>query len=517
MDNKLQLQDWLELCETYEAAHGVIGAKKQCELPFDSNQWDGLGEYYCKVTNKEYRSGHGQFFTPKEIVHYLLRSTQYSPDQSVADISCGSGRFLLGVLEKMIQKSKDIKHIQKFVYGFDIDPILVRITVANIRGFLARNGYKISIKDQFHIQQADMLKKVGGLLESEIRFDCILGNPPYLKASPKLNLGHPNLYASFVEVGTRYLKPGGALGYIIPKSFVSGAYFHRIRDILINQVSTEELVTLIERNKAFMDVLQEQILLTLRNVPPTKDCITVGTAVTNGKFKIKKFDVSRDIVFWNSNIICVPETEIDAVLIKKCFKNGFKKIADSGLRVSTGPIVAFRRKEYLSNEVGKDFRPVYWPHQVSRFSFDPKKEYKSRPKTMKDCAKTSSEKLSQDTVVFKRISAKEQKNRIEAAMIKKQKDGFFLENHLNYIVRENESAPPLDIIELLLNSSLWDRLFRLINGNTQVSAGEIRFFPIPHEFEHLRKVENSNSQDPEIKIHEAYGLTKRESDYILQC
>ncbi|MBU0458915.1 N-6 DNA methylase [Patescibacteria group bacterium] len=516
MDNKLQLQDWLVLCETYEATHGVIGAKIHGALPFDQNKLDGLGEHYCKVTNKEYRSGHGQFFTPKEIVQYLIRSTQYSPDQSVADISCGSGRFLLGALEEMIEKSKDIHHIQKSIYGFDIDPVLVRITLANIRGLLARKGYKISIKDKFHIQQADMLEKTGGLFEPEIRFDCILGNPPYLKASPKLNLGHPNLYASFVEAGIRYLKPGGVLGYIIPKSFVSGAYFHRIRDILTNQVSTEELVTIFERDKAFMDVLQEQILLTLKNKCPSKDSITVGTAITNGKFEVKKFDISRDIVFWNADIICVPETELDAALIKKCFKNGFKKVADSGLRVSTGPVVAFRRKQYLSDETGKDYRPLYWPHHVSRFTFNPKKEHKSRPKTMKDCATTAPEKLEQDAVVFKRISAKEQKYRIEAAMIKKQKCGLFLENHLNYIVREHESAPSLDIIELLLNSSLWDRLFRLINGNTQVSAGEIRAFPIPHKIEHLKKIDDSDRRDPEIKIHEAYGLTKRESKYILQ-
>ncbi|MFH0770085.1 MAG: N-6 DNA methylase [Candidatus Peregrinibacteria bacterium] len=516
MSNAHSLSCWQSLCETYEAVHGVCGAKKKTELPFDPHQWDGLGEYYCKITDKEYRSGHGQFFTPKAIVKYLIRSTQYTPEQSIADISCGSGRFLLGALETMIQKSMDLSHIQASIYGFDIDPILVRIALANVRGCLAKNGYKISMQETFHIREADMLEKVGGLFDSNMQFDCVLGNPPYLKTNPKQNLGHPNLYASFVEAGIKYLKPRGKLGYIIPKSFVSGAYFRRLRDILTNQVSTEELVTLFERDKAFMDVLQEQILLTLSNTTPSSDSVIVGTAITNGKFEISKFAIGRDIVFWNSSIICIPETELDALLIKRCFKNGFKKVSDSGLRVSTGPVVAFRRKQYLSNEEGKGFRPLYWPHQVSRFTFNPNKEHKSRPKTMRDCKETTPEILNQDTVVFKRISAKEQRHRIEAALVKTGKGGFFLENHLNYMVREDDAAPPLNIMELLLNSSLWDRLFRLINGNTQVSAGEIRALPIPHNIEELHKADRTNWQDLERKINEAYGLSKEESDYVLQ-
>lgn len=515
MDNRHTLEYWLELCESYEAGNGVIGAQQHMELPFACDQWDALGEYYSKIIAKEHRSKHGQFFTPKVIVHYLINSTHYSSDQTVADISCGSGRFLLGILEKMVQEQRSLKQIQRSVYGYDIDPILIRITLANIRGFLASNGYKITNEDEFHIEQADMLGKIGGLFESSIRFDCILGNPPYLKANPKQNLGHPNLYASFVEAAVRMLRPGGSLGYIIPKSFVSGAYFHRMRDILANQVNTHELVTIFERDKAFNGVLQEQVLLTLKNTLPNNDRIVVGTAITNGKFEVNKFEAERDIVFWNSDIVCIPETELDALLVKKCFKNGFKKVNASGLRVSTGPVVPFRRKQYLSNEEGKNFRPLFWPHNISAFKFDPKREHRNRFKTMHDCMDTVSEKLCQDTVVFKRISAKEQSRRIEAVLIKKQNDGCFLENHLNYIVRENENAPSLEIMEVLLNSVLWDKLFRLINGNTQVSAAEIRVFPIPHNIDCIKSM-LSDKQNSERKIHEAYGLTTKESDYILQ-
>jgi adenine-specific DNA-methyltransferase len=517
MPKKYDQKYWQELCESFEAANGVVGAKKIIEIPFDITEWDALGNHYVQVTSKEHKSKNGQFFTPKSVVEYLIESTEYETDQTVADISCGSGRFLIGVLEKMITEKKDLKTIQDKVFGFDIDPVLVRITLANIRSFLAQNGYQIKSNTDFNISAQNSLENSTGLFANNYKFDCILGNPPYLKATPKNNLGHPNLYASFVEVGIDYLKKGGKLGFIIPKSFVSGAYFKRLRQILSKNVLTKEIITLYERDKAFNDVLQEQVLLTLENKNPDFKDITVGVAFTNGEFKIKKFKSEFDVVFWDDDIMCIPSSQVDVNLVKKCFKNGFTKIHNSGLRVSTGQVVAYRRKQYFDKKENKKYRPLYWSHNISSRNFEPDKKQEKRHAEMMDSEETKSEIIYDSVLAFKRISAKEQSRRLEGAVIPQNKDGYFLENHLNFMKRESKNAPSLKVMELLLNSRLWDKLFRLINGNTQVSAKEIRIFPIPHDIESLKNFEDKKTDETQLEeiIHQVYGLSKEESDYVL--
>ncbi len=517
MSKNYNLQYWNELCESFEAVNGVVGARKIMDIPFDIAKWDSLGDYYSQVISKEYKGKNGQFFTPQTIVNYLIESTKYKSNQTVADISCGSGRFLLVVLEKMIAEKKELQEIQEQVFGFDIDSALVRITLANIRSFLAREGYQIQLNTMFNISVQNSLENGVGLFGKKYEFDCILGNPPYLKATPKKNLGHPNLYASFVEVGINYLKKGGKLGFIIPKSFVSGTYFARLRQILSKRVLTKEVITLYERDKAFSDVLQEQVLLTLENREPNFKDITVGVAFTNGEFKIKKFLSAFSIVFWDEDIMCIPSHESDINLINKCFKNGFTKIHNSGLKVSTGQIVAYRRKQYFQEKEKQQYRPLYWSHNITSFGFEPNKKQNKRSEKMMDSEEVKSEKLYEEVLAFKRISAKEQNRRIEGALIPKSKNGYFLENHLNFMKRETEKAPSLKVMELLLNSQLWDKLFRLINGNTQVSAKEIRIFPIPHNIESLENYERGKIDEKRLEkiIHQSYELSAEESDYIL--
>lgn len=515
---------WDEICETYEAQCGVIGAKNIIDLPFDfdDSATDALGEFFESEKTKTDRGKMGQFFTPTPIVDYLIKTSDYKIGQRVADISCGSGRFLLGILYILVSKKVELDEIIENIHGADIDPVLVRITIANIKGYLARNGYRIDINHKLNVNVKDSLENVDNLFSSNRNFDLVLGNPPYLKASPERNWGHPNLYASFIEAGIESLKSGGILAYIVPKSFVSGAYFKKLRSILQNKVQTKELITLIERNSAFNQVLQEQILLVLKNVKPDeRQEIHVGNAFVNGGFKIDKFAVSRKSVFWNKKMLCLPKNKLDYKIFKKCFLNGFKNLEESGLRVSTGHIVPFRVKEFLSRSIDRNHRPLYWPHNVQPFKFIPEAESKKRECAAKDCEELKSYKLTEPVVAIKRISAKEQSRRIEAALINSD-DEYFLENHLNFLWKKTSSAPSLKVMELLLNSKLWDYLFRLINGNTQVSAYEMNIFPLPHnleaieeEFVSQKEYSSETLNNLEYKIHSLYGLTVEESELIL--
>jgi len=87
-------------------------------------------------------------------------------------------------------------------------------------------------------------------------------------------------------------------------------------------------------------------------------------------------------------------------------------------------------------------------------------------------------------VLLRRFSAKEEARRLTAApWIAKDPSltEIGLENHLNYVHRPGGELSQDEAwgLAALYNSRLADAWFRAVNGNTQVSATELRAMPLP--------------------------------------
>lgn len=85
---------------------------------------------------------------------------------------------------------------------------------------------------------------------------------------------------------------------------------------------------------------------------------------------------------------------------------------------------------------------------------------------------------------MQRVTAGEQPNRLVACIPEsfclEQRFGYFVENHLN-IVQARQLSSNIDLFYLLgiFNSDVVEFFFRVMNGNTQVSATELNLTPIP--------------------------------------
>jgi adenine-specific DNA-methyltransferase len=88
-------------------------------------------------------------------------------------------------------------------------------------------------------------------------------------------------------------------------------------------------------------------------------------------------------------------------------------------------------------------------------------------------------------VLLRRFSAKEEPRRLVAAPFLADQynncQWIGLENHLNYIYKKRGNLEIEETVGLsaLLNSALFDRYCRIVNGNTQVNATELRVLPLP--------------------------------------
>ncbi len=99
---------------------------------------DPLGDLYQKYFDKETRKSLGEFYTPKEVVNYILDAVEYKgrfiPNKRLLDPACGSGTFLVDALKRYLKTvkpfaeengwSETIKRLcnEFHIVGFDIHP-----------------------------------------------------------------------------------------------------------------------------------------------------------------------------------------------------------------------------------------------------------------------------------------------------------------------------------------------------------------------------------------------------------
>ncbi|MFB6145892.1 MAG: N-6 DNA methylase [Candidatus Nanohaloarchaea archaeon] len=151
---------------------------------------DALGAVYEVLAlraNKDVKVG--QFFTPENIVDFMVNLADLDIEDRVLDPACGTGRFLIEAMQKMLdevdkssvrgkeKKKEDIKHNQLF--GSDIDSRIAKIAKMNMwihgdgkTNILKHNGLKLNDVD-FD----------GGTFENST--DVILTNPPLGKLNYK--------------------------------------------------------------------------------------------------------------------------------------------------------------------------------------------------------------------------------------------------------------------------------------------------------------------------------------------
>ena len=189
------------------------------------------------------RKVNGAFFTPEFIIDFIIKEISPLESDKNLDPSCGSGAFLVGLVDyyKQTYKKSVKKIIKENIYGSDILDYNIRRAKLILVIYALLNN-EILEEEDFNLYQQDSLNA-----RWELKFENIVGNPPYVKfqdlaAETRISLskhwttvegGTFNLYFAFFELGFKLLKPDGKLGYITPNNYftsLSGEalrkYFH---------------------------------------------------------------------------------------------------------------------------------------------------------------------------------------------------------------------------------------------------------------------------------------------------
>ena len=180
------------------------------------------------------------------------------------DPTCGSGEYLVNLfkIKYAILKSvknnytdEDIYNISKTIFGNDIqedstDISKIRIFFEISSLFKDKEYYFLlakSLKQQF--TNIDFILYNGIFNE---KFDCVIGNPPYVEYSKyenktKLRNLFGNVYADVIKNSIESLKLNGVLGFIIPISYISTSRMNGIRDYVFNATERQIILNFADR------------------------------------------------------------------------------------------------------------------------------------------------------------------------------------------------------------------------------------------------------------------------------
>ncbi len=412
-----------------------------------------------------------QHLTPPEVAK--LAASMFSDPEGpidLLDLGAGTGILTIAVAERYGNALRradaiELDDVLARIYDRDVRPLVDGETVCGdaIAAFTYTNPV---------------------LLHS---YNRIILNPPYKKmAADDLRQGglparSPNLYTAFIMRAVEHLAPNGEIVAIIPRSWTNGNYFIPFRKWVFSNCSLDMMHVYESRGEIFADtdVLQETMLVRLSRKSQTPS-ISVGSSTT-------KFDKANIKLYPSASLIV--GNDLVVRIDPSCISLFDKTIAEKGLCASTGKVVDFRSRDYISNDKPVDVPsvPLVYAGNFPGGKFSHPLDTLGKGqwfKTTDDWAKRQVLPPG-NYVVVRRFSAKEEKRRVVAYPLVTDRE-LALENHTSYIhAGSPRHTIPLQSpnlargLAIWLDSTLVDDWFRGVSGSTQVNARDIKAIPCP--------------------------------------
>lgn len=197
-------------------------------------------EIFLKAT---LRGEFDQYFTPRELVDFMVKCADPNMGDKILDPACGSGGFLIQAFKYVNNKINaaglpEVENIKKFnaliykcLWGHEADYDLH--VLAKINLIMHGDGWN-------NIYQGDTLKS--DKLENNF-FDLILANPPFtipytftdVLSKYELGIGKESeeLDILFVEKSLKMLKPGSDMFIILPEGLLNIKKYRYFRSWLL--------------------------------------------------------------------------------------------------------------------------------------------------------------------------------------------------------------------------------------------------------------------------------------------
>ena len=473
---------------------------------------DRIGEWYTAQKSDQQRKAHGLFLTPMPVADFMARQIAAEGRKlRILDPAAGTGILCCAAAEALASRHSKPHAIELVAYEIDPDMTAPLQAVLDYLADWCRHQHSVVVDatvetGDFLMENAAALRPCGLLPPHPEAgcFDAVIANPPYFKIGkrdPRAKAvagvihGQPNIYALFMAVSATLLREHGDFVFITPRSFASGPYFRLFRTAFFDMIRPGRIHVFGSRRDAFRRdaVLQENVVFSgirqdcwHENGADAPLAISSSAGVGDIEESAAHETLATTVLDLASadKVLQLPTCDEDRRVLE-LVDSWPNSLHGLGLDISTGPVVAFRATRVIAKEgeVPESHVPLLWMNHVRAMHATwplnrHKPEYISRSGTETLLV------LNRNYVLVRRFSAKEEARRLTAApwvAADLETPGIGLENHLNYVHRPDGTLSEDEAwgLAALYNSRLLDIWFRAINGNTQVSATELRAMRLP--------------------------------------
>lgn len=239
-----------------------------------STDLDSKGRAFETFMGSFFRGDFGQYFTPRNIVSFIVDSLPITNQSRVLDTSCGSGGFLLHALDKVRKAATqkypnyktDIKEYQRWwlywhnfaennLFGIEINEQIARTAKMNM--IIHDDGHTNVVASDGLVSPEVLQEKTGNSGFRRNSFEFIITNPPFgsvIKQTEKAYLHQYSLATKdvdwlnpaskaadrpsqssevlFIEQAEQYLADGGYLAIVLPDGILTNSSMQYVRDYI---------------------------------------------------------------------------------------------------------------------------------------------------------------------------------------------------------------------------------------------------------------------------------------------
>lgn len=255
---------------TPEKIRTVVGYLEGVNL--SETDLDSKGRAFETFMGSFFRGNFGQYFTPREIVKFIVDVLPIDHDKKVLDTSCGSGGFLLYALNKVREKATEYypnykndtrqykswftywhDFAEKNLFGIEINEQISRAAKMNM--IIHDDGHTNVITSDGLVSNETIFTKTNNQGFKYGTFDFIITNPPFgstirqseqaylktyqlgkkeedwlaVKSTPENTRDGQSTEVLFIEQDYKFLKEGGYLAIVLPDGILTNSSMQYVR------------------------------------------------------------------------------------------------------------------------------------------------------------------------------------------------------------------------------------------------------------------------------------------------
>lgn len=234
---------------------------------FTQTDLDTKGVAFEKFMEDFFKGKMGQFFTPRNIVQFVIKMMDIKTEDFVLDPACGSGGFLLNALDTIRKEAEaEIDNpveahstwhnfAANNLYGIEINDQIARVCKMNM--IIHDDGHTNVISRSSLDDFNDIKTQHKGFKKDH--FDIIITNPPFgatIKKNGKedkyldkftlgKNKSSQKTEILFIERCIDFLKPKiGRMGIVLPDGILTNSSLQYVRDFIMERCQILAVISL---------------------------------------------------------------------------------------------------------------------------------------------------------------------------------------------------------------------------------------------------------------------------------